>query len=618
MKDDDSAPADSQGASHSHDAFISYSRRDKAFAVALEKALEHYKPPRNLDVAQRHLRIFRDENDFTAGDYERVLNENLRSSRRLIVICSPNARKSKFVDEEIRHFVQAKGSSVDLIPVLIAGVPNNDAGPEQEAEKAFPQALCDVMQMPLAISYLGFSAGAGKIRSGSFEGPWYTILANILGVTRAAVEERERKRQARTRNAWIAALASLATVFAALAIWAFVSRQEARAQRDAAIAGKLVMQSRAILERAQAGTPDVALLLSAASYRLKPTNEAYGGLQYALRATTPLLRVVRLSGSVLAISADMRTAVTNTGNTLQLWDTDTGEARGAPLQGHTSAVASVAFSPDGRVLASVSFDKTLRAWDAATGQPIGSPLLGHTDAVESVAFSPDGRLLASAGLDKALRMWDATTWQPLGVVLHGHKGPVLTMAFSPDGKILATGGFDGTVHLWDTATWQHSGAPLQGHLTAVTCLAFSADGKTLASGSTDRDVRLWDVTNGLPRGAPLEGHTDQVLGLAFSPDGKALASASDDGTVRRWDTESGRPYDVALRGHTSGVSTVAFSRDGRKLLSGSRDQTLITWGVAMNPPAGVRLQARTSSVMMSTGFNPDRSIVATGSADGAL
>ena len=199
--------------SHAHDVFISYSRKDKAFAVALENALRRYKPPSDLGVRNDYVNVFRDENDFTAGDYGKILDEELKSSAALVVICSPNARKSPFVDDEIRRFARSKGANADIIPILISGVPNNEADAAQDAQKAFPQALCDVMQLPLAISYLDFNTGLDKVTRGNFEGCWYTLLANIFHVSRAVIEQRDKKRKARVRNSWIAALAAVATAF---------------------------------------------------------------------------------------------------------------------------------------------------------------------------------------------------------------------------------------------------------------------------------------------------------------------------------------------------------------------------------------------------------------------
>ena len=142
-------------------------------------------------------------------------------------------------------------------------------------------------------------------------------------------------------------------------------------------------------------------------------------------------------------------------------------------------VETVAFSRDGRRLASAGWDRSVKVWDVATGQEIRT-LLGHTSNVYGVAFSPDGRLLATAGLDGAVRLWDVGTHRPIGTPLTGHTDHVLAVDFSPDGTLLASASFDGTVRLWDPHTGQPIGRPLAGRARNVLEVAFSPDGTRLA------------------------------------------------------------------------------------------------------------------------------------------
>ena len=268
-------------------------------------------------------------------------------------------------------------------------------------------------------------------------------------------------------------------------------------------------------------------------------------------------------------------------HTVQLWDTVT-ELPIATLIGHTATARSVAFSPDGSILASGSHDNTVRLWNVETRQ-LKAELTGHTAGVESVAFSPDGSTLASGGHDGTVRLWDTVTGQPINIFMEG-SNTVWSVAYSPDGNTLAIGLNNGAIVL-ARALGIHSAAHLpkilEGHTGFVESVAFSPDGSTLASGSYDSTVRLWDTVTGQPI-YTLTGHTEGINSVAFSPDGTILASGSDDSTIWLWDPLTGDPIDT-LTGHTAWVRSVAFNRDGSILASGSGDSTVRLWELAPPP-----------------------------------
>jgi WD40 repeat protein len=419
-------------------------------------------------------------------------------------------------------------------------------------------------------------------------------------------------RRTRRRQGAFAALAGLLVIAVIAAIIAVSSARNADHQRTFAISRQLAAQSETL-----AGDPDTSALLAAAAWRLAPTSEARDSVIARLsqphRAT---LAGHREAVRSVAFSPDGKTLATGSfDHTVRFWDVATRRQFGPPLSGEIdiTSVTGLAFSPDGRTLATTS-GSGAQLWDVTGRHRLGDPLThpikdGNGEHVYSVAFSPDGKTLATGDGDHTARLWDVATHRQLGDPFAGHTDTVHSVAFSPDGKTLATAGWDQTVRLWDVATHRQLGRPITGTWDSDMSLVFSPDSKTLATTASET-VLLWDVASHHRIGAPLSGHTRQVLSVAFSPDGATLATGSDDRTARLWDVSSHQPLGAPFAGHSDSVWPVAFSPDGKTLATGGNDKTARLWNVVV--PS--RLIGHANAIK-SVAFSHDGRVLVTGGVD---
>jgi WD40 repeat protein len=288
------------------------------------------------------------------------------------------------------------------------------------------------------------------------------------------------------------------------------------------------------------------------------------------------------------------------------------------FKAHNGWVTSIAFSPDGRRLASGSWDRTLKIWEVSTGEQL-SAIAGKMKEVEALTFSRDGNLMATENSSNTATLRDPTTGQeirvfasdkPLGVL---GSNWVYSIAFSPDGRWLASGIDDKTVRLWDVKTGQKV-RDLTGLRRPVIYIAFSPNGRLLATGDDEKTIRIWDPVSG-EQVYKLSGHKKPVYAVAFSSNGRWLASASADKTVKLWDLASGREVRT-LAGHGNAVTSLAFSHDGRWLVSGSWDKTLKVWDVETGRE--VQTLAGHDHAVYSVAFDSGGRWLASGSEDGTI
>ena len=630
-------------------AFISYSHADTQWASWLHKSLETYRVPKPLvgTVAadgvtlrpRRLFPLFRDREELAgAASLGETIEGALLVSRNLIVICSPRAARSRWVNQEIAAF-KALGRERRVFCLIVGGEPDASDEPDSALQECFPEAVRYRVGADRRVTVERVEPIAADVRpdKDGKRNALLKLLAGVLDVGFDRLKQRDQERRLRRLAVAGGVLAAAVLVLAALTYYAF--RQKAAAEREAraaraALAGQLATHAQLSLHP----SPQRSLLLAVEAVqttirkREPPVSAAIESLRQALAYAGGQVFPGRVT--TVALSADGRWLATTEKDSprprTRLWDLTRANAPATPFQLEGGGAAEVAISGDSRWLVTVGQDgDTARLWDLAGKDPSSRPL-PLAGAASPVAFSGNNRWLVSGGTDRSVRLWDlkAVSAGAPPIVLPPQINEVTVVALSRDGRWLATSswtpvsnrGSSDVARLWDLET-EHPEArswALTGNSSSISNLAFTPDGHWLALSSaefdrhtfrSDRTIYLCDLTSDDPMAKPLllSGHEGPVTTMAVSPDSRWLATGSEDQTVRVWDLSAPDPsaHPLSFSGHGARVTGVMIGAGSSWLVTIAAEKARL-WELANPSPQPVVFgdEGRPSTIL-SFGLSPD-------------
>ncbi len=613
--------------------FISYSRKDKAFAEKLHEALNRIKLDSWIDWI---------DIPPTSNWWEQI-QKGIEAADSFLFLLSPDSITSQVCRQEIEHAIM---NGKRLIPLLVREVSAAEVHPnlkklnwiffreQDDFEKSLQKLEAGIktdlawveFHTRLQVRAVEWAKGndSGRLLRGKDlreaeeqlaasgnKDPQPTDLQR-----RFALESH--KWVSRTRNTLlvVGGVVMMALVF--LSIFAFNQSDLAENNANTAIANQIAANTSEAVAVNAANAQATAQMNEEIQRKLaeEQLNIAIArrlSIQAETVAQKGSDRETQTVSLLLAVESMKRYPSVNASNSIRGYS----YAREVSSSIHGGPVNALAFSPDGNYVVAgdcaqlegchdYSGPGTARVSEASTGREVSS--VTHDGVVISVAFSPDGKYVVSGGGDGTARVWEAATGTEIS--RRTHEGVVMSVTFSPDGKYAASGGFDGNIYVWNFITGAQIFRAQYSPFTPVNVIAFSPDGKYLASGGREEANKVWDIR--AQKVITQMTHEYDVISLAFSPDSKLVMSGGLDNTARIWELSTGSMTEQLRHAGNSSdglgeIKSVAFSPDGKYVVTGGSDNTARVWWTDGGSQEVSRMTH--TSTVNSVAFTPDGNYV---------
>jgi WD40 repeat protein len=611
---------DGQKRAYKYKAFISYSHADTSLATALQSGLHSFAKPW---YQLRAVRVFRDQTNLSANpDLWSSIETAILDSEYLLIMASPEAARSAWVPREIDTFLRF--NSADKVILVLSGgeLTWNTAEGDFDwgTTTALPRLERKVFsRLPLYLD-LRWARKDEHLsqRNPDFRAAIANLSSTLRGIPldvltgRDVIEHKKTMRLAWSAVSGLSVLTAVLGVVSVVAVRARTRAEEqtkiAIEQRNMAISRQLAQQSRTYLDEEL----DLANLLALAAAETRDTVEAKGALLDAIQHAPQLLALLRAHAAPVTTVAFSPDGVLASGGrdgdpTIRLWNGNTLQPLVSPIPAEKFRVEYLAYSPDGKTLASAGDGGVVRLWNGKTGESVGQPLVVQPPNIQNLAFSSKGTLAVTGGWG-GLSLWDATTgknilppiqaypeeWKDSG----GSSGSngVRGLAFSPDGGIVATGAQDGIIRLWNSSTLEPIFNPMDTHpksvgVEGVDSLAFSPDGRALASVSSGT-VQLWDPSTGQALTPPVNAGGAKVV--IYTLDG-FLVSAGTDGFLRIWEGGDLKPVGSAIPAHQAYIWSLAIDKKGL-IASAGADGSILLWNLKATSPIALTMRPHSGRI----------------------